>query len=468
MALLVVSNRAPVEVAGGARGRRLQRTVGGLAGALDDALRDGDGTWIAWIGGSDEAALAPETTGLGYRLRPVALPARDVRRYYLGFATQVLWPLCHTFPDRCRFEPSFWDAYRRANARFAHAIRAEARPGDLVWVHDFHLSLVPGLLRAARTPVRVGVFWHVPFPPAPAFAVCPWREEILGGLLGADLVGFQTPADARHFLDGVRQLLDLRIAHDPPRVVLPTREVRVLTLPIGIDAARFRATAAEPAVRERAARLRAALGAEVVLVGVDRLDYTKGVLERLRGYERFLERRPNWRGRACLVQVTVPSRDRVPAYRELKRAIDEAVGRISGRFTTGGRAPIAYRYTALDREQLVAHYLAADVALVTPLRDGMNLVAKEYVAAHAAGDGALVLSEFAGAAREMPEAIPVNPWDPDAIRRRIELALTMSPDERRRRMRALARRVAARDLRWWTTAFLDALGRPIGGLALTA
>jgi trehalose 6-phosphate synthase len=392
----------------------------------------------------------------------VALKEQEVRSYYAGFANQVLWPLCHTFPSRCRMERSWWPAYQRVNERFAQTVGDVAGEGDLVWLHDFHLCLVPGYLRAAGTSARLGVFWHIPFPPPSVFGILPWRADCLGGLLGADLIAFQTPDDAGNFLDGVRQFLDLPVRYDPPRVCLPGREVGVLSLPIGIDHQEFRRTGTDPAIRERAARIRRALAADVVLLGVDRLDYTKGIVERLQGYERFLERHPDWRRRVTLIQITVPSRDRIPDYRQMKRTIDEQVGRISGRFTHEGTPPLLYRYTSLGREQLAAYYLAADVAVVTPLRDGMNLVAKEYVACRAAAapsaDGVLVLSEFAGAAQDLHEAIVVNPYDPESIRRGLEVAVTMNADERRRRLRLLDRRVANHDLAWWTRNFLDHLG----------
>ncbi len=459
--LLVISNRAPVEIVRNLDGARVVRTVGGLAGALDDALRVRGGTWIAWVGGLASDELPRGTAGLAYPIRAVRLKEREVTGYYAGFANQVLWPLCHSFPSRCRFQPTYWAAYRRANERFAAAVQAEAGPGDLVWVHDFHLCLVPGYLRAAGLPARVGVFWHIPFPPPAVFGVCRWRAELLGGLLGADVIGFQTAGDVRNFLESVRQFLDLPVDETRSRVCLPGREVRVAALPIGIDHEAFRGLASDPAVLARAARLRTTLGADVIMLGVDRLDYTKGILERLRGYERFLERQPEWRRRVCLLQVTVPSRDRLPEYRDMKRAIEEAVGRIAGRFTVEGRAPLQYLYTALTREQLAAYYVAADVALVTPLRDGMNLVAKEFVACRAGRegrpDGVLLLSEFAGAAQDLREAVVVNPYDPEAIRRGLEISVFMPPEERRRRMRALDRRVASRDLRWWTTTFLDLL-----------
>jgi alpha,alpha-trehalose-phosphate synthase [UDP-forming] len=455
--VVMVSHRAPVEVIPEGAGRRMTRTVGGLATALTDALRVPGGTWVAWAGEAAPPVLAPEVTGLAFPIRAVPLDKHEIDNYYAGFANQVLWPLCHIFPDRCHFKPAFWESYQHANERFAAAVRAELRAGDLVWVNDFHLCLLPGLLRASAVSARLGLFWHIPFPPPAVFGICRWRAELLAGLLGADVIGMQTAADARNFAACVRQFLDVQVVDDPPRVRLPGRDVRVLVLPVGIDAARFRAQAADAAIRAQAARLRTNLGTEIVCLGVDRLDYTKGIIERLLGFEAFLERHPSWRGRVGLLQITVPSRFRVPDYREMKRTIDETVGRIVGRFTHEGRAPLSYAYTTVDHEELAAYYVAADVALVTPLRDGMNLVAKEYVACHASGDGVLVLSEFAGAAEELGEALLVNPWDAQAIRRQIDLAVSMTAAERHRRMTALAAKVAARDVRWWTTSFLAAL-----------
>src|SRR5579875_1574995 len=433
--VVMVSHRAPVEVIPEGAGRRMTRTVGGLATALTDALRGPGGTWVAWAGEAAPQVLAPEVTGLAFPIRAVPLDKHEIDNYYAGFANQVLWPLCHIFPDRCHFKPAFWESYQHANERFADAVRAEIHGGDLVWVNDFHLCLLPGLLRASAVPARLGLFWHIPFPPPAVFGICRWRAELLAGLLGADVIGVQTATDARNLAACLRQFLDVQV----------------------LDAARFRAQAADAAVRAQAARLRTNLGTEIVCLGVDRLDYTKGIIERLLGFEAFLERHPSWRGRVGLLQITVPSRFRVPDYREMKRTIDETVGRIVGRFTHEGRAPLSYAYTTVDHEELAAYYVAADVALVTPLRDGMNLVAKEYVACHAGGDGVLVLSEFAGAAEELGEALLVNPWDAQAIRRQIDLAVSMTAAERHRRMTALAAKVAAHDVRWWKTSFLAAL-----------
>src|SRR5581483_3584518 len=300
--LLVVSNRAPVEIARNADGVRISRTVGGLAGALDDALRANGGTWIAWVGAHDGDELPAGTAGLSYPIRSVRLKEREVNQYYAGFANQVLWPLCHTFPNRVRVQTAYWTAYRQVNERFAQTVQSVARPGDMVWIHDFHLCLVPGLLRAAGLAARLGVFWHIPFPPPSVFGILRWRADLLRGLLGADVIGFQTEHDAASFLACVRQFLGVPVAEHPGRVMLDGRTVQVVALPIGIDYDHFRAVTREHEVAARAARLRQTLGTEVVMLGVDRLDYTKGILERLRGYERFLERHPDWRRRVCLVQ----------------------------------------------------------------------------------------------------------------------------------------------------------------------
>ena len=452
--LIVVSHRAPVEVESTTGGARYRRTIGGLATALDDVLRARGGTWIAWAGADAPSVLKPSMTGLGYPIRCTQLEAKELENFYGGFANQVLWPLCHIFPERCRFDRTFWLAYRDANAQYARLVEEEANPGDLVWVNDFHLCLVPEALRTRRVPARLGMFWHIPFPPPSVFGICPWREQLLRGMLGADLIAFQTDADTEHFLACVRAFLGLEVEGDLPRVRLDDREVLLGTLPVGVDVARLGLEAASDSALAEARTLRETLGTEAVMLAVDRLDYTKGIIERLRGFERFLENHPDWRGRVSLIQITAPSRFRVPQYRAMKQTIDEMVGRIVGRFTASGRSPLVYLYTAFDHEQLAAYYRAADVALVTPLRDGMNLVAKEYVAAQAGGDGVLVLSEFAGAARELSEAVLVNPYEPEVVAQGIATALAMPAAERRSRMAMLLERVRTHDVHWWTSAFL--------------
>jgi trehalose 6-phosphate synthase len=441
---------------------RAVRTIGGLASALDDVLREHHGTWIAWSGHGE--LIASASAQLGYGLRGVRLKEREISRYYLGFANQVLWPLCHGFPSRCRFERSFWEAYRQANEKFAAHVADEARGGDQIWVQDFHLALVPALIRTALSSRHpIGLFWHIPFPPPAVFGILPWREELLAGMLGADLIGFQTRECSASFLQSVADLLRLPVCYDDLTVRCGGRTVQVATLPIGVDYPAFARSAKSAAVQERARRLRQQIGVERIVLGVDRLDYTKGILERLLGFERFLERSPEYRGSLCLIQVAVPSRTRVEDYRELKRRVEETVGRIAGRFTAEGRVPIRYLYTSLSREELVPYYVCADVCLVTALRDGMNLVAKEYAACRFPADGVLVLSEFAGAASDLREAVLVNPYESDAIASALERALKMSSAESRGRMQTLQDHVRERDIRWWTDCFVARLERAASG-----
>jgi alpha,alpha-trehalose-phosphate synthase [UDP-forming] len=462
--LLVVSNRGPVELRRSPAGPRAVRTIGGLASALDDVLRQRHGTWIAWSGAGEQLRVASRELGSG--LRGVRLKEREISRYYLGFANQVLWPLGHTFPGRCHFAHPFWEAYRHANEKFAAHLADEAHRGDYIWVQDFHLALVPALARGAlRHRHPIGLFWHIPFPPAAVFSILPWREELLAGMLGADLLGFQTADCSRNFLQSVAELLRLPVDYDGLTVRYAGRTVQVLTHPIGIDYAGWEGLAGDSATEERVRKVRQQIGAERIVVGVDRLDYTKGILERLRGFEQLLEHHPEYRRSLCLVQVAVPSRTRVEDYRVLKRQVEETVGRIAGRFTTEGRVPVRYLYTSLSREQLVPYYVAADVCLVTALRDGMNLVAKEYAACHPAGGGALVLSEFAGAASEMTDALLVNPYDPHAIAAALHRALQMSPAECRGRMLALQQDLRRRDIRWWADTFVARLETAAGAAA---
>jgi trehalose 6-phosphate synthase/phosphatase len=452
--LVLVSHRAPVEVQMDGGARQYRRTIGGLATALDDALRVHGGVWIAWAGLETPDLLKPAATGLGYSIRCAQLTPDELENFYGGFANQVLWPLCHTFPERCRFDRQYWLGYQQANAHYAELVAQEARPGDLVWVNDFHLCLVPSRIRERALGVRVGMFWHIPFPPPSVFGICPWREELLRGMLGADLIAFQTDADTQAFLACVREFLGLVTEGELPRVRLGDRDVLLGTLPVGVDVARLTLDAGSDTALAEARALRETLGTEKIILAVDRLDYTKGIIERLRGFERFLETAPEWRGRVSLVQITAPSRFRVPQYRAMKQTIDETVGRIVGRFTASGRSPLVYLYDSFDHEQLAAYYRAADVALVTPLRDGMNLVAKEYVASQAGGDGVLVLSEFAGASSELREAVLLNPYEPGLVAQGIATALELPAEERRARMAALLQRVRTHDVHWWTSAFL--------------
>jgi trehalose 6-phosphate synthase/phosphatase len=385
------------------------------------------------------------------------LTEHDIAYYYYGMCNRGLWPLMHLMPQNCHFEPRNWSYYQRVNRAFADLAAAEAAPDDVIWVQDFHLALVPGLLRARRPNLRIGIFWHVPFPPQSIFRILPWRKELLEGMLGCDLIGFHVESYARCFLDCCEEIGGYAVDRNRGEVILGQRRIKVGAFPLGIPADYFAELSASEAVQARVERIRRALRTPMVVLGVDRLDYTKGIPERVRGFERFLELKPAYRRRVTLVQIAVPSRTRVADYIRLKRELDDAVARVVGRFSSQGWVPIRYLYTQFGPEELVAYYQAADVALLTPLRDGMNLVAKEFVASRIRDDGVLILSEFAGAAEELTEALLVNPYNVDEIAARIKQALEMSASERSARMRSLRAKVNGNNLEHWSNAFLDAL-----------
>jgi len=474
--LLVASNRLPVVLErGGNRnaGRWQARPAsGGLVTALAPVLRRTGGLWVGWPGvdggPGDGIAAALDARGRdeGFSLRPVGLSAEEVDLHYRGFCNEVLWPLFHDLPARCNFDPVYRDAYEGVNRRFAEVLAREARPGDLVWVHDYHLAGVAAeLRRAGRKDLPIAYFLHTPFPPPDLFLSLPWREELIDALLAHDLVGFQTDRDLDNFARCVATLRPERSLHTPAdgRARRPAGPaagpVHAGAFPISIDFDEFAGAAAAPAVAAAAERLRREVGARIVL-GVDRLDYSKGLPLKLRAFAAALERRPELVGRATLVQVVVPSREGISAYGDLKRELERLVGEIDGRWSRPGWQPVRYLYRSLSREELLAWYRAADAALVTPTRDGMNLVAKEYCAAHG-GPGELILSEFAGAAVELAPAdgrgaARVNPYDVSGVAEAIYRALTRPEGERRQRMRWLRERVRRADVYRWVDRFVAA------------
>ncbi|HEX5241208.1 MAG TPA: bifunctional alpha,alpha-trehalose-phosphate synthase (UDP-forming)/trehalose-phosphatase, partial [Candidatus Limnocylindrales bacterium] len=468
--VILVSHRLPIS----ARVERGELVVANAAGGVATGLlgihERGNGLWVGWpgetwrLGPGPRAALSAELRDR--RAIPVELEAGLARRFYEDFSSAVLWPLLHYQLERLPLDPKGWDAYREANERFAEAIVSVHRPGDVVWVHDYQLLLVPGLLRQRLPDATIGFFLHVPFPSSELFRVLRWRRDLLEGMLGADLVGFHTEAYANHFRRSAAQILGCEVRNQ--RIAFQGRRVRAGAFPMGIDADAYEALAEDPAVLEEARQLRRD-GVELV-VAVDRLDYTKGIPRRLLAFERCLERHPALRSRIRLVQVAVPTREAVPENRDYGSQVDELVGRINGRFGSVDRQPIHYVSRTLPREQLVALHRAASVALVTPVRDGMNLVAKEFVASRSDEDGVLVLSEFAGAAAELVGALIVNPYDLDGVADAIAAAIEMPREERRRRMASLRARVLRHDVTAWARdilAALDAEGRRRLGGATT-
>jgi trehalose 6-phosphate synthase/phosphatase len=455
--LLIVSNRLPVTVRADGGGVNVTPSPGGLATGMKGPHERLGGLWVGWPGDLEglgrEAREEVDDRLAELRLVPVPLSHDEVVRYYEGYSNGVLWPLFHYTVARLPLEVRDFDAYAAVNARFADATAARYRPGDLVWVHDYQLMLVPQLLRERIPEARIGFFLHIPFPSSELFRSLPQREAILQGLLGADVIGFHTATYVRHFASSVLRLLGA--ATEVDRIRWRGREVRLGVFPMGVDAPRLDSLARSPEVLRLVGEHRAA-GARL-LVGVDRLDYTKGIGRRLLAFEALLRANPELRERVRLVQVAVPSRENVEAYRELRDEVDAMVGRIHGQFATPDWSPIHYLVRGLSQPEIVALYRSADVALVTPLRDGMNLVAKEFVAARPDGDGVLILSEFAGAAGELAEALHVNPYDVETTAAAYLRALTMPEEERRTRMVSLRERVLSHDVHWWARTFVARL-----------
>jgi trehalose 6-phosphate synthase/phosphatase len=452
---VIVSNRLPITVRAEGGTLDLQPSVGGLATGLLGVHERSGGLWIGWpgIGATQATGRSLDRQLVERRLAAVPLSAEEIERYYQGYSNAVLWPVFHSFAGELPLDPDGAEVYERVNARFAEAVVKHHRPGDRIWIHDYQLLRVPALVREQLPEARIGFFLHIPFPTSEMFRVLPERAALLEGLLGADLVGFHTASYMRHFSSAVLRVLGAWT--DVDRVRWRGREVRLGVFPMGVDAASFAATAEAPGVADEVRDLRA--GGVRLLLGVDRLDYTKGIPRRLLAYERLLHDRPELRGRVRLVQVAVPSRTEVGAYQDFRMQVEMLVGRIHGAFATPAWSPIHYLSRGLSREEVVTLYRAADAMLVTPLRDGMNLVAKEFVAARTDGDGVLVLSEFTGAAAELAEAIQVNPYDLAGTAAAYQRALEMPEEERRTRMAALRRRVVAYDAHRWARTFLERL-----------
>jgi trehalose 6-phosphate synthase len=452
---VVVANRLPVdEVVADDGSRGWQRSPGGLVSALQPIARSRGGAWIGWTGQPGDAPEPFDADGM--HLHPVALSEDDVDRYYEGQSNATIWPLFHDAVEQPTHRRPWRQAYEAVNRRFAAAAAQLAAPGGTVWIHDYQLMLAPAMLRELRPDLRIGFFLHIPFPPIELFMQLPRRAELLRGLLGADLVGFQRPLAAQNFLQLTGRLLGLDPRDD--HVVHEGRVVTARAFPISIDVAEVEDLAADPGVRAEARRVRTELGGERrLLLGVDRLDYTKGIEQRLEAYGELLADKTVSNDDVVLVQVATPSRMRVQEYQELRARVEREVGRINGEFGAVGQVPVHYLFQSMSRADLVALYLAADVMVITPLRDGMNLVAKEYVAARHDELGALVLSEFAGAAAELETAFLVNPHDVEDLKQGITDALHADNDALAERMRPMRAQVRENGIDKWARDFLAAL-----------
>ncbi|MGZ4436387.1 MAG: alpha,alpha-trehalose-phosphate synthase (UDP-forming) [Nocardioides sp.] len=454
--LVIVANRLPVDRVVNEDGSvDWRRSPGGLVTAIEPVMRANDGAWIGWSGGTDTDLEAFVEDGL--HLVPVPLTAAEIVEFYEGFSNATLWPLYHDVVAKPEFHREWWEAYVRVNRRFAEKAAEVAAEHAMVWVHDYQLQLVPAMLRELRPDLRIGFFLHIPFPPTELFQQLPWRRQLLEGLLGADVVGFQRPGAAANFIRLVRQ----RVGHKTHRdlVYLPDgRVVQAGSFPISIDVQGLVELAQSESVQKRAAEIRGQLGnPKHVLLGVDRLDYTKGIYDRLRAFGELVAEGRLSVEDTVFVQVATPSRERVEQYRRLRDDIDRLVGRLNGDLGRIGRPAISYMHSSYPREEMAALYRAADVMVVTPLRDGMNLVAKEYVACRYEGSGALVLSEFAGAADELRQAYLVNPYDINGMKASILEACRADERELGKRMKAMRKTVSEHDVKDWAQGFLKVL-----------
>ncbi|KAA0090356.1 trehalose-6-phosphate synthase [Mycolicibacterium sp. P1-18] len=461
---VVVANRLPIDMERRPDGSTTyKRSPGGLVTALEPLLRRRRGAWVGWPGvtDGDEEPIYEDDL----EMRPVALSADDFADYYEGFSNATLWPLYHDVIVKPIYHREWWDSYVEVNRRFADATAKAAAPGATVWVQDYQLQLVPKMLRMLRPDLTIGFFLHIPFPPVELFMQMPWRTEIIEGLLGADLVGFHLPGGAQNFMILARRLLgantsraNVGVRSRFGEIQVGFRSVKVGAFPISIDSEELDTKARNRGARQRAKELRADLGnPRKILLGVDRLDYTKGIDVRLRAFSELLDEDRIDPDDTVLIQLATPSRERVQSYKVMREDIERQVGHINGEYGKVGHPIVHYLHQALPRDELIAFFVAADVMLVTPLRDGMNLVAKEYVACRSDLGGALVLSEFTGAAAELRQAYLTNPHHLDGVKDAIEAALAQTPDEGRRRMRALRRQVLAHDVDRWARSFLDAL-----------
>jgi trehalose 6-phosphate synthase len=472
--LFVVSNRLPVVLRQGEEGWELKPGSGGLVTALAPALSHRGGLWIGWPGvavepgGEWEELLGSGFRERGYELVPVLLTDKEVEGFYYGFANSILWPLFHDMTSSCDFQPRFWYTYLAVNRKFAERVVESSAADDFIWVQDYQLINVAELIRERHETRNIGFFLHIPFPPIDIFTKLPWRGQILGALLAYDLIGLQTPRDLRNLLSCLSHLLpEVGIGEEVGGMVKLTVGDRTVTagaFPIGIDSREFEEMASDPETEARMHDLRGKIGDYEIVLGVDRLDYTKGLPERLHAFADAVERYPHLREKAILLQLVVPSRENVPQYQTLKDQLDRLVGQINGRYSTAGWMPIHYHYRSLARRDLIALYRLGRVGFVTSIKDGMNLVSKEYVACQVERTGVLVLSEFAGAAAQLEEgALLVNPHDIEGMADALVQALELPADERRARMDRMRRVVAEQDIFWWVDRFLSvALG---GGLA---
>lgn len=459
--IILVSNRLSVSAQRTSDGFSYNPSVGGLATGLSSFFSRSDSLWVGWSGLADDTLTPEEREEVTSTLKnehksiAVSLTSHDLDTFYYGFCNKAIWPLFHYFPTYVDYDPVLWKSYEHVNRKFFNELRSVIEPEDYVWVHDYQLMLLPGLIREEFPHTRIGFFLHIPFPSYELFRLLPWRSDILNGLLGSDLIGFHTYDYARHFLSSVRRLLGMD--NNLGTIQGPNRMTKVDVFPMGIDYEKYASSSEIPEVQKEIEQIRSSARGRRVIFSVDRLDYSKGIPNRIQAYQRFLERYKEYHGKVELIMIVAPSRTEVESYKELKRELDELVSTINSTYGTIDWTPILYFYRTFPFQQLTAIYRVAEVLLVTPVRDGMNLIAKEYVAARSDYRGTVVLSETAGAAREMSESLIVNPSDMDGIAEAIRTALELTPEQQEQNNTRIHRRLSRYDVQFWAHDFMDKL-----------
>ena len=456
--IIIVSNRLPVRIQEKKGSLTMLPGEGGLATGLGCIYKQGSNIWVGWPGAEIQTPERKQEVSerlAKMNLMPVFLTKEEINKFYEGFSNEILWPIFHYMPTYAKFDPEYWETYFKVNLKFKEAVLQIAEPDDIIWVHDYQLLLLPGMLRSELPDSTIGFFQHIPFPSYELFRLIPWRTELLEGMLGADLVGFHTFDDARHFVTTVSRILPVSVSSNI--ITVGERSVTAEPFSMGIDFKKFETLANDQRMLRHIQSLRKNFNHVKVILSVDRLDYSKGILQRLQAYEQLLQSHPEYAEKVILCMVVVPSRDTVPQYKELRDSIDQLVGNINARFRTLGWHPIHYFYRSFTKEMLSALYTMADVCLVTPMRDGMNLVSKEYVASRIHNDGVLILSEMAGASKELIDALVVNPNDTKAVKEAILEALNMPLEEQQRRMRQMRQLISKFDIKHWLELFMARL-----------
>ncbi len=435
-----------------------KKLAGGLTTGLDPMMQEDKGLWVAWGRGNADFKVVDEENKVkvpdknGYTLKRVHLTSKEQNSFYYGFSNEIMWPICHAFVSKANFNREYWYTYQKVNKKYAETTIEELKENDLIWVHDYQLSLVPGYIRKTKHRAKIAMFWHIPWPAWEAFRTIPWRKKIIKHMLAADFIAFHTPLFVKNFLDCAKKI-GAKINYKNNTIICNNHQTKVISIPLGIDYKQFAGENNNSTINKKAASLKKKYNAEKLIFGVDRLDYTKGILQRLKAMDLLYEKHPEYIGEVTMVQRISPSRTEVKEYQDMKETINRKIAQINGKYQKDHWVPIKYFYDSVPQKELLPYYRAADIALITPLIDGMNLVAKEYLAVQ--NNGMLILSEFAGAAKYLQDALLVNPYDTETVVDKIHHALQMPEKERKHRLHKLKEDIQTYDINWWRDKFLQ-------------